>query len=75
VAWQGPSPPDLRQVLVNYFDQFVQAQQQMHRNGRGPVVIEQPGLVVHASGHSRSFSGSAYLPQMVPQGVSVESIR
>src|SRR5262249_55834765 len=31
VAWQGPWPPDLRQVLGGYFDQYVQATRQASR--------------------------------------------
>jgi hypothetical protein len=74
VAWQGPSTPDLRQLLGQYFDQYAQAIQGK-RAGRAPVSIEQPGLVVEAGGHMRSFSGRAYLPQMMPQGVATASIQ
>ena len=77
VGWQGPWPPDMRQLLSNYFAQFqkaVQAQASA-RTGRHPVSIQEPGLVVQAGGHMRSFAGRAYIPQMLPQGVSAESIR
>lgn len=74
VAWQGPWNPDLRQILGQYFDQYAQAVQNK-RAGRGPVSIRQEGLVVEAGGHMRSFSGRAYLPQMLPQGVTSEVIK
>jgi hypothetical protein len=74
VAWQGPWNPDLRQLLGQYFDQYAQAIQNK-RAGRGPVSIQQEGLVVEAGGHMRSFSGRAYLPQMLPQGVTSEVIK
>jgi len=73
VAWSGPTMPDLRQVLGSYFDQYVQAAAQ--RGRRGPVLIEQPGLVVQSGGHMRAFSGRAYVPVAVPPGVTVEDIR
>jgi hypothetical protein len=74
VAWQGPWTPDLRQLLGPYFDQYTQAVQNK-RVRRGPVSIQQDGLVVEAGGHMRSFSGRAYLPQMMPQGVTAQAIK
>ena len=73
VAWQGPSMPDLRQVLGSYFDRYVNAAAQ--RKARGPVMIEQPGLVVQSSGHMRAFTGRAYIPEALPPGVGVDSIK
>jgi hypothetical protein len=77
VAWQGPWPPDMRQILASYFEQFQQAAQARASShaGRRPLAIEQPGLVVHAGGHMRSFAGHAYIPTMLPQGVSAEAIQ
>jgi hypothetical protein len=77
VTWQGPFHPDLRQVLGTYFEEYAQAvqtQRASHR-GRGPLLIQQPGLVVQISGHMRAFVGKAYVPQMMPAGVHVEDIR
>ena len=77
VAWQGPSRPDLQQVLGAHFEMFTQAAQaqKAHRVGRGPLVVQQPGLVVQMGGHARSFFGKAYVPQMVPAGVQTEEIQ
>jgi hypothetical protein len=77
VAWQGPWPPDMRQILAGYFEQYQQAVQAQAstRAGRRPLLIEQPGLVVQSGGHMRSFAGRAYIPEMLPQGVSKEEIR
>lgn len=73
VTWNGPMLPDLRQVLGAYFERYVDAASQ--RRARGPVLIQQPDLVVQSGGHMRAFAGSAYLPGAVPQGVSSEEIR
>ena len=73
VAWSGPTMPDLRQVLGPYFERYLAAVAQ--RPMRGPVSIEQPGLVVQSGGHMRAFSGRAYVPEAVPQGVAVDEIR
>jgi hypothetical protein len=77
VTWKGPIHPDLRQVLGAYFDQYSQAVQAQRttRRGRGPLLIQQTGLVIQISGHMRSFLGRAYVPQMMPAGVHAEDIR
>ena len=77
VAWQGPFLPDLHQLLGAYFDQYTQAAQAQRalRHGRGPLLIQQPGLVVQSAGHLRAFLGKAYLPQMLPAGLHAEDIR
>jgi hypothetical protein len=77
VAWQGPWPPDMRQILGSYFEQYQQAVQAetTPRAGRKPLRIEQPGFVVHTGGHLRSYAGHAYIPDMLPQGVNAEEIR
>ena len=77
VAWRGPWPPDLHQLLGSYSDQYVQAvkAQSRTRMGRRPLIVEQPGLVVHSGGHPRDFGGVAYVPENLPQGVRAEDIR
>ncbi|MGB7600075.1 MAG: DUF2844 domain-containing protein [Candidatus Sulfotelmatobacter sp.] len=77
VAWQSPWPPDMRQLLGSYFEQYLQAAkaQSASRLGRRPVMIDQPGLVVQISGHPRSFTGRAYVPQMLPSDVRAEDIQ
>jgi Protein of unknown function (DUF2844) len=77
VTWKGPFHPDLRQVLGAYFDQYEQAAQAQiaARRGRGPLLIQQPGLVVQISGHMKAFVGKAYVPGMMPAGVHVEDIQ
>jgi hypothetical protein len=77
VAWQGPWPPDLRQLLGSYFDQYEQAIKARRgtRIERGPVLINQPELVVEMRGHPRSFFGHAYVPGMLPAGIHAEDIR
>ena len=74
VAWQGPSKPDLRQLLGTHFDEFMQGAQ-ANRRGHGPLVVNLPGMVVVSGGHMRAFSGRAYLSQMLPEGVSADAIQ
>jgi hypothetical protein len=77
VSWQGPWLPDMHQVLGSYFDQYAQATKAQTgvRAARRPLLIEQPGLVLQMEGHSRSFSGRAYLPDQLPSSVTQEAIQ
>ena len=76
VAWRGPFLPDLHQILGASFEPFTQAARaQKTRPGHGPVVIRQAGLVILSGGHTHDFFGKAYLPELLPQGVSAEAIQ
>ena len=77
VAWQGPFVPDLQQLLGTYFDQYSKGAKEAREAhvGRRPLSLQQPGLVVQTGGHMRSYSGRAYVPGMLPQGVNADDIR
>jgi Protein of unknown function (DUF2844) len=77
IAWHGPWIPDMRQLLGTYFDQYAQANQAQTgaRMRRGPILINQPELVVQIGGHPRAFAGRAYVPEMLPSGVGAENIQ
>jgi hypothetical protein len=70
VAWNGPIVPNLREILGQYFDNYVAAAKTPH-SGHHHLQIRESNLVVQAGGHMRAFFGLAYLPQAVPSGVSV----
>ncbi len=77
VAWQGRTHPDLHQVLGAYYDQYVQSvqAQRAQRRGHGPLLIEQPGLIVQMGGHMGALTGRAFIPQGMPVGMRREEIR
>ena len=70
VAWNGPTVPNLRHTLGQYFDNYVAAAKAPH-SGHHHLQIRESNLVVQAGGHMRAFSGLAYLPPAVPSGVNV----
>ena len=73
VAWSGPSMPNLRQALGQYFDSYVsgaKARPGSHHH----LEIRQSDLVVQSGGHMRAFRGRAYLPQGLPSGVSLDEL-
>ena len=67
VAWRGPAPPNLKQALGQYFDNYVAAAK-VNRLGHHHLEISSSELIVHAAGHMRAFTGVAYLPQALPGG-------
>jgi hypothetical protein len=73
VSWQGPSKPDLKQLLGSYFDEL-QSPFQSTPVRRGPIVIRQSRLVFEMGGHMRSFAGRAYIPQLLPTGISADAV-
>lgn len=78
VAWRGPWLPDMQQLLGDYFQQYADAAAQTQANnrpGRKPLQIAQPGFVLQQIGHMRSFTGRAYVPELLPPGVSPEAIQ
>ena len=74
VAWQGPTMPDLRQLLGSYFGQVQQAAQSRQRRG-GPLVIKTKDFVLVSGGHMRSFRGLAYVPSLLPANVTPEVVQ
>jgi uncharacterized protein DUF2844 len=70
VAWQGPTRPDLRQALGQYFDAFASAPRSK-LSDRRHVQIQQGDLVLQSGGHMRALSGRAYLQSAVPSGVNI----
>ena len=77
VAWQGPTRPDLQQLLGGYFQHFAEVTQTQKSTGirRRQMRVKEEGLVVEGGGHARAFVGRAYVPQLVPSGVQPEEIQ
>lgn len=78
VTWQGPVPPDMRQLLGEYFGRFQSAAVAAHQQSPGQhrqFHLTQPDLVIWSSGRLRNFRGIAYLPRLVPAGVTVDQLQ
>jgi hypothetical protein len=74
VSWQGPYMPSLSLLLGQNFQRYANAPRSFG-SSRSHLLIDQPDLVVHALGHIRSYAGIAYLPQLLPAGVSEEQLQ
>jgi hypothetical protein len=77
VTWQGPTIPDLKQLLGTYFQRYSEAakSERESRVGRRPLNVQKPGLIVQTAGHMGAFSGRAYDPELLPAGVDAKVIQ
>ena len=76
ISWQGPTLPDLQALLGSYFSTF-KDQADASRSTRSlgaPLQVNAAGLVVRSSGRMRNFSGHAYAPSLVPNGVTISDV-
>lgn len=74
VAWQGPVLPDLHQLLGNYFVNYQAAARQpvvRHRLVR----VTSPSIVIESSGKMRGFRGRAWVPTLLPSGLTSADIQ
>jgi Protein of unknown function (DUF2844) len=76
VTWRGQFPPPMQQILGTYFQQYTAALQAQPRTyGHRPLNIQEQGLVVQTAGHARSYFGRAYIPDLLPQGITLNQIQ
>jgi hypothetical protein len=78
VTWQGSVPPNLRQLLGEYFGRFQSAAVVAHQQSPGQhrqFNLAQPDFVILSSGRLRNFRGIAYLPTLLPAGVTAEQLQ
>jgi hypothetical protein len=71
VTWQSERMPNLQQLLGSSMAELQVALQSNTRRRRGgPLIVQTNTLVFMSGGHMRSFHGYAYVPGLVPRGVS-----
>lgn len=74
VSWRGPRPPDLSQLLGPYFPEYQAAAAQV-RPQRRQLKVTTGTVVVEAAGHMRDLRGRAYVPSLIPAGVTADDIQ
>lgn len=82
VAWNGPFAPDFQALFgtsafATYTSGLQAARASNGLRGRagGPVTVTSEGLVVQMAGHQRALSGRAYMPGLLPSGISASDIQ
>lgn len=82
VSWRGPTQPDLTVLLGKYYSEYEQSITALNRpsgrsaqrRGRSARVIRSKNLVIERSGHMRDIRGKAYLPNLMPNGLTAEDL-
>jgi len=76
IAWNGFMPPDLTTLLGSYAAEYQQALQNTPRQmGVRHLRVQGKSVIVEKWGHMRNIQGRAYLPALIPQGVSLDEIK
>jgi len=76
IAWNGLTHPDLAPLLGSYASEYQEALRQTPRKqGRRSIHIETRHIVVEKWGHMRNLQGRAYVPDLIPPGVSIGEIK
>src|SRR5207248_1071682 len=78
IAWEGRINPPLDKLLGSYKAEYQKAESspQPENNRRrvrtraGRALVRTDKLVVERGGHMRALHGKAYLPAMLPSGVT-----
>jgi len=75
VAWNGLVHPDLTTLLGSYASEYQAARQKTpHGRGQRHLRVRASRVVVETWGHMRNLRGRAYLPALLPEGVSFNEI-
>jgi hypothetical protein len=71
VSWRGPRPPNLSQLLGDYYADYqsaLAARQPGQHNHH--LHLDSGRMVLESAGHMRDLHGSAYLPALMPQDLA-----
>ena len=75
VSWSGPVMPDLQRLLGTHFAKYAAALKALTHPGlQRSVRVASADLIVESGGHLRAYAGRAYLPALIPAGVSEAEI-
>ena len=74
VTWSGAQPPDLKLLLGEYFSSYV-AGARAHRGSHHVLSLNTPDLTLTVVRYQRTATGQAYVPALMPAGVSREELR
>jgi hypothetical protein len=76
VAWEGARTPDLATLLGSYAAHYNEALANTPRRpGAKNLSVKGDDVVVERSGQMGSLQGRAYVPSLIPTGVSIDEIK
>ncbi len=76
ITWRGLIHPDLIPLLGTYAKEYESAlQRAARRPGRRRLHVETNRVVVEKWGQMRNLQGRAYIPALIPAGVTIDEIK
>ncbi len=76
VTWRGAGMPDLSTLLgANYTDYTIERAKLAKTHSREASEVKTAKMIVSSSGHMRYIHGRAYIPDLVPTGIDVRSLK
>lgn len=76
IAWNGLVHPDLKLLLGSYAGEYQDALRKTPgKPGRRHLQVKTNRVIVEKWGHMRNLQGRAYVPSLIPPGVSVDEIK
>jgi hypothetical protein len=75
VSWSGPVMPDLQALLGAHYAAYRAGLAALDHPGlHRSVRVASSTLVVESGGHLRAYAGRAYLPALIPAGVTAADL-
>jgi hypothetical protein len=75
-AWQGPTMPDLRELLGEYAASYRAGAAAATADGNLHVSrVARPDVIVESGGPMRGYVGRAWLPAALPPGVTADAFQ
>lgn len=76
ITWNGPLLPELGTLLGDHFNSFSLEASRVRAEGRrgSPFMMSRDGLVVRSGGRMGSFTGYAYVQDLVPAEVNINDV-
>jgi hypothetical protein len=75
VTWKGLAKPDMATVLGGHYSEYLKEKtKRVQLRTKRPLKLETPNLVLKQAGHMRALKGLAYVPDLVPADINVETL-
>jgi hypothetical protein len=75
IAWNGMVHPDLMSLLGSFAGDYEAAQRRVQPEpGRRHLQVRANQVVVEKWGHMRDLRGRAYVPALIPIGVTIDEV-
>ncbi len=76
IAWRGLVHPELGSLLGSYAAEYsILFEKNLKQNGARTSSIRTDNIVVEKWGHMRNLAGHAFIPSLLPEGLSPNEIR